>query len=78
VTAHPAVTADIAMSVAMSVVAVVLVLVGNWGWRNAVRLVPQGISTEDRARQERVLRRGAVACYAAAALLVFAAIGSLL
>lgn len=71
-------TADIAMSAGMVVVAVLLVLLGGWGRRNAARLVPEAISPEDRVRQERVLRRGSVACFGAAALLVFAAVGSLL
>lgn len=77
-TGHPDVVADIATSLAMAVVSVLLVLLGSWGRRNAVRLVPQTISPEDHLRQVRVLRRGSVACYVAAALLVLAAVGSLL
>lgn len=68
---------QVAISVALVLCAAVLGLLGNWGRRRGQELVPPGLSAEDQRRQERVIRRGALACFVAATLFLVAAVGSL-
>lgn len=57
-------------AIPMLALAVALVLLGRWGRRHADRLVPAGLSADERARRARVLRRGAVVSYVVAAVFV--------
>ncbi|PXY17392.1 hypothetical protein [Prauserella muralis] len=52
------------------VLAVLLVLLGRWGLRNADTAVPAALGARERARRARVLRRGAVAAQVVAAAFV--------
>ncbi|TWH00865.1 hypothetical protein L615_000200000750 [Nocardioides sp. J9] len=56
------------------VVAILVGAVGYWGRSQAVTLVPAHLEVFDRERRVRTLRRGATACYLAAAVLVGAAV----
>lgn len=44
------------------VVGIVLVVLGRWGSRNALALVPPSLAESERRRRERVLARGAITC----------------
>lgn len=50
--------------------AVLLIVLGCWGWRAVPGLVPRSMDAESRRHQEAVLRRGVLACFAAAAILL--------
>lgn len=52
----------------------VVASLGRWGHANALVLVPQHLEVFDRERRIRSLQRGAVACYAGAAVLIGAAV----
>lgn len=56
----------------------VLFLVGVWGRREAAALTPVHLPTKDRARRERTLLRGAIACQVTAVAAALATLGSLL
>ncbi len=55
-------------------IAGILVLLGRWGYRNAENLAPPLLAEESREHRTRVVRRGAIACYAAAVVFVAIAI----
>jgi hypothetical protein len=50
----------------------------RWGWRNPDLLVASYLPDEDRVRRRTTIRRGAGTCYVASAVLVVAAVLSLL
>lgn len=50
--------------------AIVFLVVGRWGWRNADDLVPATRSVAGRDRKLRALRRGALLCHVLAAICV--------
>lgn len=49
-------------------------LLGHWGRSRVLVLVPDHLEVYDREKRIRSLQRGALACYAAAAVLVGAAV----
>ncbi|MET8249156.1 hypothetical protein ABZV31_35185 [Streptomyces sp. NPDC005202] len=53
-----------------------LVVLGRWGLRNAHQ-VPPWLSSRDRQRRSRTLRRGARTCYVVAVVFAVAGIGTL-
>lgn len=65
---------QIVHAAALLALAMGVALIGRWGRTSAGHLVPGHLATEDRARRTSTLRRGALACYAAAAVLVGAAV----
>ncbi|PXY20629.1 hypothetical protein BA062_32475 [Prauserella flavalba] len=66
-----------ASGVALLTMAGALVLLGRWGRRNANR-VPPWLSSRERERRSRTMRRGARACYVVAAVLTVAGLGTLI
>lgn len=50
--------------------AAILLLIGRWGYRNADTLAPSLLAEEKQDQRSRVIRRGAIACYGAAAIFV--------
>lgn len=59
------------------VLAGALFLVGVWGRREAAALAPGHLPAKDRARRERTLLRGALACQVTAVAAALATLGSL-
>ena len=60
----------------IAVLAVSMIAMGRWGWRGAANLVSPVLGSEERAKQERVYRRGAFTLLlVGVALLVFAIVG---
>lgn len=55
-------------AVVSGLVAAICFLLGRWGLRNTADLVAAGASPERRAREERIIRRGARSCYVLAGL----------
>jgi hypothetical protein len=56
--------------------AVLMIVMGRWGWRAAATLVSPVLGPDERAKQERVYRRGAVTLLILGlALLGFAIVG---
>lgn len=53
-------------------------LLGRWGRIHAVTLAPAHLDVYDRERRIRSMERGALACYAAAVVLVAAALLALI
>ncbi|WP_245773965.1 hypothetical protein [Pseudonocardia ammonioxydans] len=53
---------------------IITVVIGVWGRRNAGHLVPASLPTQDRAKRERTLRRGAWACQIVGTLFVVAGV----
>jgi hypothetical protein len=53
-----------------------LVLIGWWGRTGAAGVVPGSLGDDERARRERVIRRGGIACVLAGALLMVAGIAT--
>lgn len=55
-------------------IGVVLLMIGRWGRRNAMTLVPLTLSVEAREKKARVMRRGAVSCQILGVLIVAVAV----
>lgn len=51
-------------------IALILVLLGRWGMRNARRAVPTSLPADEREHRVRVIRRGSVCCWAVACVLL--------
>jgi threonine/homoserine/homoserine lactone efflux protein len=66
------------MLLACVVGAAVLVALGVWGWRAVPGMVPEALGVEERKQKEQMLRRGVVACFLAAAILLYFVIDSAL
>lgn len=49
-------------SVVLGTMAVALLALGAWGYRNAADKVPTGLREEERVRRTGVMRRGGLAC----------------
>lgn len=52
------------------IAALILILLGRWGMRNARRAVSPSLPAGERERRARVLRRGSVCCWVVACLLL--------
>jgi hypothetical protein len=65
---------QIVHAVILIAIAAAVACLGRWGRANAMVLVPDHLEVFDRERRIRSLERGAVACYAAAAVLLGAAV----
>ena len=56
------------------VLGAITVVIGVWGRRNAPHLVATSLPTEDRAKRERMLHRGAWTCQIVGALFAVAGV----
>jgi hypothetical protein len=65
------------MTTLFGVGAVLLIVLGCWGWRAVPGLVSRSLDAESRRHQEGVLRRGVLACFAASAILLAFVVASL-
>lgn len=70
--------ASIATTSLVVLIAVVLVGLGVWGWRNAPVLAPAVLDEHERGLRTRMLRRGSVACGGAGVCLLAAVLVGLL
>jgi len=67
-------TTAVANSAVLAVFAVGLLITGRWGRTRSAQLVPTYLNVDDRAHRTRLLRRGSLACYVAAAVLAGVAV----
>ncbi|OLZ42949.1 hypothetical protein [Amycolatopsis keratiniphila] len=58
--------------------AVLLVLLGRWGGKHSLEVVPANLPSAERERRAKVVRRGAVGAYVIAAVFVVMSIAALL
>ncbi len=66
--------ATVVTTAVVVLVALVLLGLGLWGWRNAPVLAPAVLDEDERYLRTRMLRRGSVACGAAGVCLLAATV----